>query len=178
MMKTFDNPEISIDQLPALETIEFNRLAPSYLKVAIYGTIIFYVLMAIGLVATFNLSEIEKYPWLMYGLPAAWLFFFVLSLILTVMNFKIQGYAIRLHDVIYRRGVLFRKITTIPFSRVQHCEIKQGPIERIFKLKTLEVYTAGGATSDLKIPGLPNNRAQELKGFIIKSGTAKTDEEE
>ncbi|MEO1438705.1 MAG: PH domain-containing protein [Bacteroidota bacterium] len=73
---------------------------------------------------------------------------------------------------------MFRKITTIPFNRVQHCEIKQGPIERLFNLKTLEVYTAGGATSDLKIPGLPDDRAQELKDFIITQGSHSNDESE
>jgi len=177
-MVLFSNPEIELDSLPASLPIMFLRLAPSYLKVALYGTSIFFLLMAAGLVAIFYLSEIVEYPWLLYGLPLAWLILLIYALVLNVLNFKIQGYALRLNDVVYRRGVLFRKITTIPFNRVQHCEIKQGPIERLFNLKTLEVYTAGGATSDLKIPGLPDDRAQELKDFIITQGSHSNDESE
>ncbi|MEM6724228.1 MAG: PH domain-containing protein [Bacteroidota bacterium] len=177
-MALFSNPEIEIDRLPASLTIQYTRLAPSYLKVALLGTGIFFLIMGAGLVAIVNLAEIVEYPWLLYGLPLTWLFFLIYAMLINVLNFRIQGYALRQHDVVYRRGVLFRKITTIPFNRVQHCEIKQGPIERMFHLKTLEVYTAGGATSDLKIPGLPDGRAQELKDFIINQGMNQNDESE
>jgi len=48
-------------------------------------------------------------------------------------------------------------------------KIKAGPIQRFFKLKTLEVYTAGGHSSDLSIDGLRGDDAQVLKDFIIKT---------
>jgi len=62
---------------------------------------------------------------------------------------------------------------------VQHCEIKAGPIQRFFKLKTLEIYTAGGNGSDLSIDGLRGDHAQVLKNYIIKTtGQSRYDEEE
>jgi len=64
--------------------------------------------------------------------------------------------------------VFFRSTTVIPFNRIQHAEVKQGPIERRFNLQRLEVYSAGGEGSDLYIPGLLGNRADQLKDFIIK----------
>lgn len=99
--------------------------------------------------------------WAIWGLVA------LLSLWLTHRGYHLQGYALRARDIVFRKGVIFQNIVTIPFNRVQHCEISQGPIERFFGLKTLEIYTAGGRSSDLSIPGLLPDQAQQFKEFII-----------
>ncbi len=57
---------------------------------------------------------------------------------------------------------------TIPFNRIQHTEISRGPIERKYELSTLKIYTAGGSTSDLSIPGLEAEEAEQLKEFVAK----------
>jgi len=59
---------------------------------------------------------------------------------------------------------------------VQHLRIDQGPIERKFNLSRLKIFTAGGNSSDLSIPGLDPITSNKLKQFIV----AKTgmDEEE
>ncbi|MEY3369001.1 MAG: hypothetical protein RI973_2156, partial [Bacteroidota bacterium] len=76
------------------------------------------------------------------------------------------GYALREHDILYRRGVYFHTETAIPFNRMQHCEITRGPIERAFDLATLKIYTAGTSGGDLAIEGLPVEEAQRIKEFI------------
>ena len=74
------------------------------------------------------------------------------------------------------RGLIWYSSTVIPFNRVQHCEISQGPIERLFKLSELKIFTAGGASSDMSVPGLNPETAHRLKEYIvIKTGM---DEEE
>ena len=54
----------------------------------------------------------------------------------------------------------------VPFSRIQHVEIDEGPLERYFSLATLSVYTAGDSGKDLKISGLRIDLAQEIKDYI------------
>ena len=54
----------------------------------------------------------------------------------------------------------------IPFSRIQHIEIDEGPFERFFKLSTMSIYTAGDSGKDLKISGLKKEKAQEIKELI------------
>ena len=66
----------------------------------------------------------------------------------------------------YKKGLLVRQMTVIPFSRIQHIEIDEGPIERYFKLSTLSIYTAGDSGKDLKISGLKKEKAQEIKELI------------
>ena len=70
-------------------------------------------------------------------------------------------------DIMYTKGLLWATRTSIPFNRIQHVEIKQGPFERIFKLNSLKVFTAGGQTGDLVIPGLNEENALQIKEFIL-----------
>ena len=49
-----------------------------------------------------------------------------------------------------------RRVTTVPFNRVQHAAVNTGPLDRYFGLARLEVYTAGGQTADLSLEGLPH----------------------
>jgi membrane protein YdbS with pleckstrin-like domain len=90
--------------------------------------------------------------------------------------FAIKQYALRKHDVIYTSGWIIRNTTVLPFNRVQHVEIKHGPIDRMFGLSSLKIFTAGGSQSDMVIPGLERERAQRIKELIVnKTGQ---DEEE
>ncbi|MFW5762007.1 MAG: PH domain-containing protein, partial [Cyclobacteriaceae bacterium] len=46
-----------------------------------------------------------------------------------------------------------------------------GPLNRLFKLTTLKIYTAGGSTSDLNIPGLEYDDAQKLREYIAEKSS-------
>jgi len=88
-----------------------------------------------------------------------------------------KSYVLRQKDISYRTGVFFRDWITIPFSRVQHCELSRGILERTFGLAQLHVYTAGGSSSDISIPGLRDDVAMQMKEFVI-SKIKDLDEEE
>lgn len=163
----FNNQIVDLAALPKLEEVVLERLAPAYLQVKYIGTLIFFlILWAIFIwILWFAEFEIPEYvEWGIGGVLLVWMFF---SFWMSWRNFGIQGFGLREHDLTYRSGVFFRTTTVIPFNRVQHCEVNEGPIERWFGLKTLEVFTAGGDSSDLSIPGLADDRAEILKKFII-----------
>ena len=73
---------------------------------------------------------------------------------------------LREKDVTYKSGVLIEKITTVPYSRIQHVEINEAPISRIFKLASLNVFTAGDSSNDLVIKGIKKEEALKIKEFI------------
>jgi membrane protein YdbS with pleckstrin-like domain len=108
-----------------------------------------------------------------------WLCLAIFTLISTVFvyfEFHKKSYAIRQKDIVYNSGLFWRSSIVIPFNRVQHCEVSQGPIDRFYKLAELKVFTAGGASSDLSISGLSPESAARIKDFlVIKTGI---DEEE
>jgi len=64
----------------------------------------------------------------------------------------------------------------VPFKRIQHSEVTQGPVDRFFNLAKLRVFTAGGSGSDLTIPGLKLEEANKLKTLITARITEKKSE--
>lgn len=100
----------------------------------------------------------------------------MVSIALTYIGFRKKQYALRERDIIYRHGVIWRSNTVIPFNRVQHAEVSQGPLDRLFNLSRLRIYTAGGSSSDLSIPGLLPYDAERIKHFILNRTVS--DEEE
>ena len=47
--------------------------------------------------------------------------------------------------------------------RVQHIDTQRNPIERVFGLGRVVVYTAGSRGADVAIPGLTPDRASDLQ---------------
>jgi hypothetical protein len=61
------------------------------------------------------------------------------------------------------RGWLFRTDTIVPFKRIQHIDVAQGPIERLFGLASLTVHTAGTHNSIVTLPGLKHADAEAMR---------------
>lgn len=81
---------------------------------------------------------------------------------------KLKCYALRELDLHYLSGLFFRKVVSQPITRIQHIELKRGPVERKAGLATLQVFSAGGEMHTFQIPGLPVARAQQLRQFILQ----------
>jgi len=66
-----------------------------------------------------------------------------------------------------RRGVLFRRVISVPRARVQHTDVERGPIERRFGLATLVIYTAGHDDSEIRLEGLEHGVALALRDRLL-----------
>lgn len=66
-----------------------------------------------------------------------------------------------------RRGVLWRKVISIPTSRVQHTDVSQGPLQRRYELATLTVYTAGTQGASIELSGLEQAVARRLRDHLL-----------
>lgn len=70
--------------------------------------------------------------------------------------------------LLMRYGILFVEERAVPVRRMQHVDLSRGPIERLFGLATLVVFTAGNEGSAFRVPGLPVERARELRDRIVQ----------
>lgn len=61
------------------------------------------------------------------------------------------------------RGWAFRTDTIVPFKRIQHIDVAQGPVERVFGLASLTVHTAGTHNSIVTLPGLTRADAEAMR---------------
>jgi hypothetical protein len=77
------------------------------------------------------------------------------------------SYGVREHDLLVESGVLFRHTVSVPLDRIQHVDTRQGPLERLFGLSRLVVYTAAGLSADGSIPGLDEAHADALRDTLV-----------
>jgi uncharacterized protein len=85
---------------------------------------------------------------------------------------KAWGYSERQDDLLVTHGVMFRKLTVVPYGRMQFVDVNSGPLDRKFGLATVQLHTASPAT-DARIPGLPANEAARLRDRLSALGEAK-----
>ena len=67
-----------------------------------------------------------------------------------------------------RQGKLWWKETRVPASRVQHVDLKHGPLERRAHLATLVVHTAAVHLSGITVRGLDEADAQQLRDALAR----------
>ncbi len=77
-------------------------------------------------------------------------------------------YAVRDDALLVQQGVLFQHTVAIPRHRIQHADLRQGPIDRAWGLTTLIVFTAAGVGLDASIPGLDEEVAEKLRDLLLK----------
>ncbi|MFC3815240.1 PH domain-containing protein [Lysobacter sp. GCM10012299] len=62
-----------------------------------------------------------------------------------------------------RRGRMWQRETRVPATRVQHLDLKRGPLQRRRNLATLVVHTAGTRHSSVAVPHLDAGDAERLR---------------
>jgi uncharacterized protein len=82
------------------------------------------------------------------------------------------SYAISLAGCEIRRGVLWRRIITVPLSRIQHSDVTQGPLQRAFGLATLTLYTAGTEHAKIDLHGLAFETAMAIRQYLFERSDA------
>src|SRR5580704_10237160 len=87
-------------------------------------------------------------------------------------RYRAWGYAERVDDLLVRRGVMIRRLTVVPYGRMQFVDVTAGPVDRLFGLATLQLHTAS-ARSDARIPGLDTAEAERLRDRLAALGEAK-----
>ncbi|MGB3591566.1 MAG: PH domain-containing protein [Nonlabens sp.] len=157
------NDQLHYDELPAVEMATLKKHPKRFLNKKLIASLVSFVPLLIGVVILFLLVEIM---WINYAALSLTIIIFLWSLLVSYKGYFLRGYVLREQDITYRKGWIFQHQITVPFNRIQHTEINHGPIDRLFRLKELDIYTAGGSTSDLRISGLDPDEAERLKEFI------------
>lgn len=81
-------------------------------------------------------------------------------------RYNARGYSLEQERLRVVRGVIFRADTVVPFGRVQHIDVGQGPLERAYGLATLTVHTAGTHNASVSLPGLRREDATAMREQI------------
>lgn len=67
-----------------------------------------------------------------------------------------------------RRGHMWQSESHVPVSRVQHLDLRRGPLERMAGLATLIVHTAGTRMNTVAVAGLAHADAERLRDRLAR----------
>lgn len=169
IMENFTNKSIDIASLPQFEEVAFQPISKSYLIKSNLQNLAFLCVAMIGwaVLIYFDLNRIQLNI-LLIGIVLYFGFkFWNISRLQ-----KNYGFALREKDILYRRGYLVNKTTVVPFNRIQHASISRDVLDKMLRISTLNIFTAGGSGSDIRIPGLAPDLALRLKEALAAKLTA------
>lgn len=91
-----------------------------------------------------------------------------LSAWFAVKRHRLTHWKLDQHGLALQRGHLWQSDTRIPISRVQHVDLRRGPIERATRLTTLVVHTAGSRLNAVALSGLDQDDAERLRDRLAR----------
>jgi membrane protein YdbS with pleckstrin-like domain len=83
------------------------------------------------------------------------------------------GYAERAEDLLVTSGILIRRLTIVPYGRMQLVEVASGPLDRSLGMTTVKLHTASLATQ-ATIPGLLAEESGALRDRLTARGEERS----
>lgn len=163
----FENRQHSLDDLPQYQDVSFEPLPPKGVLVTLSRRMLplLVILAALVIVPRVRpevlLADFGIWPILSLMVLAC-----VLA-VLAVLGHRRKGYAVRTHDILYKRGLIRLRQTILPINRIQHLETHRNALEIRLGLSTLKLYSAGGSSADLAIRGLEAATAERIREMIL-----------
>lgn len=154
------------DDITPVEKLQFEYLDINYKYTHILITGIVYLFLM--LLSTFSLLIEEMSRGIFIAIECMIFLTAIINISFIPRAYYHKGYAFRQHDISYKSGIIFPKLTTIPFSKVQQVSINRNPISRLFNLCSVEIVDGAQSLSDLKIPGLKEDTANKILNLITE----------
>lgn len=143
----------------------FHKLTPRAIRVWQWSNSfrsLFFFAIPIGYGAVFGLNDFHQ--WVALSLAILVFIYWILSIFLMpYLAWKNWRYAIDENEIDLKRGVIFKRRTLIPLSRVQHVDTREGPLLRNYDLASVSISTA--ATTH-EIPALDAVLADRVRKQI------------
>ncbi|BCJ45596.1 membrane protein [Actinoplanes ianthinogenes] len=156
----------SVDALqPWPDTVQWRPVSGKLITVELIGLAIWQVILVAGLAVGWLF--VHHWGWLA-GIAAV-LALGVWRATVAVRAVRAWGYAERDNDLMVRHGLLVRRLSIVPYARMQFVDVTAGPLERAFGLATVQLHTAAAA-SDAQVPGLPPEEAARLRDRLTALG--------
>jgi len=162
------HPQITWEEIPQHKDVVMQPVEKNYKKVLLVEWGILWLIgSAVAVAVVLFIDSLQSAPVILLSIAGILLLsgfhFFSIN-----KAFPQMAYAMRAHDVLFRKGWLFQQLHIVPLSKIQHCVIKKGPLERKYRLASLQLFTAANASfADIKIGGLTEEQAERLKEWVL-----------
>ena len=132
------------------------------------------VLLVVLVPLVLRLTDVwSGYPlWLAWGVPAVVFIWGAVEMVLIPRRVRAMGYAEREDDFLFKSGLFFRRVLAVPYGRLQYLDVKEGPVQRRFGIRALELQTASASTN-ATIEGIPVEDSERLRDALMARGQAR-----
>lgn len=149
-----------------IEVGEWHRVSPKYAwAMFIFDMIVLVVLIA-GLIWTITTFGFER-AWIAVIALSVLIIFSLAASIFAFRRVRSIGYIFRSDDFVFRTGVMWERVVSVPYGRLQLVDINRGPILRMLGLSELKFETAATVTQ-VKLPGLTEVVAEQVRDRLIE----------
>lgn len=163
-MSSFQNNQVDIAMLPNWESLDFQQVSNRY-KMVVFINYFILILSVLGLLVFIAvINDAAEYT-IYYRVGIALSVFLVCLCGISIWSINYWGYALREHDVVFKSGIFKRNVHIVPYKHIQHVDIKEGLLSRLFALSSVEVFTAGAGKS-LALPGLEKAIGMQIQQYI------------
>jgi len=149
---------------PWPDTVQWRRVSARLIWVELVRLAILLVFLLVGCLIGYLLGW-DPAALIAIGVVALGL----LRAVIVVRAVRAWGYAERATDLLVRQGLLVRRLSIVPYARMQFVDVTAGPLERAFGLANVQLHTAAAAT-DAQVPGLEAAEAARLRDRLTALG--------
>lgn len=129
-------------------------------------------------IATTILDDVlARREWGWMAIAAMWVTTLVVALWIAHKRYRYTFWILDEDGFAVRRGRLWQWETRVPSSRVQHLDLKRGPLERAHNLASLVLHTAGTRLSAVSISGLDDADAERLRDHFSRQIDRQADDD-
>lgn len=118
-------------------------------------------------------AGVSALSWLWWGSPwwqvigGIGVLILAVRVVLTGRVVRAWGYAERDTDLLIRHGLWTKRLSIVPYGRMQFIDLSANPLQRMFDLSTVKLHTAS-AGSDSTVPGLAPAEAAALRDRLAE----------
>jgi membrane protein YdbS with pleckstrin-like domain len=163
----------TILRAPAFADGSARALEPGWIGASRFGGLVFFGIVGaiayVALFTTFLVGDFQRAQFLTAtgALTAIVAVVLALTALWPKWEYARAGYRFRPDRIEVWSGLVFRRSVSVPISRVQYTDVKQGPVQRSHGIATLVVHTAGTVSSSIEFPGLPPALAAEVRDWLV-----------
>lgn len=180
-------PEPALDAtevaIPALDAVpgwsgssDWQRLPKRAYRVFLYVAV-FVALPPTLFISASLYANRFRHDWTWLAMAGLWVASISLVLWVAHKRYRHTHWKLDADGFSVRRGRLWQWETRVPTSRVQHLDIKRGPLERAHRLASLILHTAGTRLNAVSISGLDDADAERLRNYFSRQIDRQEDDD-
>ncbi|WP_137226173.1 PH domain-containing protein [Shewanella sp. MEBiC00475] len=164
-------PRLSQGDYIQLADLSLSNIDPNYPKLLLIISSVVAMLIITALTAFLLLTK--PFP-LTIATSIIILVIFLAFIIIKLIHLKANkiAYGLFKNEIVLREGLYWVSTTALPYTRLQHVNLSQGPAERKYNLVTLKCFSAGSGLAEINLPGLNADLAEHLRQHLLSQAAS------